>query len=115
MSHTPDPNPSDKQLEVYHYLIAHVSVHGFQPSLEEIGKVFGVTRNAIHGRMKELQRRGYIELPDGNRERSVIFLNIQFEPFMANEAKPEPGAIQAKIEKFIKEGTKTYIDERKTK
>lgn len=111
MSHQPDPNLSEKQLDVYHYIIAHVSVHGFQPNMEEMGKVFGVSRNAIHGRLKELERRGFIELPN-NRERSIVLLNIQFQPFMSKGAKPLPGEVDAKLEKFIREGTRTLIDER---
>ncbi len=88
-----DPNPSEKQLEVLLYIIAHVEVHGYQPSQAELAAHFKVSKNAIQGRLKELDRRGLIELPEG-KERAIILKNVEFRARNVLEEKPEPGRLR---------------------
>jgi len=92
-----DPNPSEKQLEVLRYIIAHIETHGFQPSQSEVAQAIGVTKNAIQGRLKELARRGIIDLPAGNRERAIVLKYIQFRAISTNADKPEPGTLTMRL------------------
>lgn len=88
-----DPNPSEKQLEVLLYIIAHIEVHGCQPSQAELATHFGISKNAVQGRLKELDRRGLIELPEG-KERAIILKNIEFRARNVKEEKPEQGKLR---------------------
>lgn len=86
----PDPNPSEKGLEVLRMIISHVEIHGYQPSQQEMADALGVSKNAIQGRLKELARRNVVSLPDGNRERAVVLHYVRFKAYTSNLEKPSP-------------------------
>lgn len=69
--------PTEKQLEVWLFLVRYVEKHGFQPSLAEMGLHFGVDKRAIHGRLKELEAKGFIKLT--SEARAIILKHVKFE------------------------------------
>jgi SOS-response transcriptional repressor LexA len=77
--------PSEKQMELLDYLIRHIEEHGFQPSYSEMAEHFGVTKNAIQGRLRGLARKGIIELPRRAkvRERAVVLKQVRFKAWPA--------------------------------
>ncbi len=77
----PNPAPSDKQLELYKFLISYIEEHGYQPSQGEMAAHFGVSKNAVGQRLRELARRGLLVLPYGEkaRERSIVLKHIRFK------------------------------------
>lgn len=93
-----DPNPSEKGLEVLRRIIAHVEIHGYQPSQQELADAIGVSKNAVQGRLKELARRGVVTLPEGNRERAIILNHVRFKAYTSSQPKPRPGELEGQIE-----------------
>lgn len=81
MARTPDEYPSEKQLELLRFIIRHVEEHGFQPSQSEMCQEFGITKNAVTERLKNLERHGVIGLPEGNRERAVRLKHVKFRAY----------------------------------
>lgn len=102
MPATPDPNPSEKQLETLTFIIAHVMTHGYQPSQQEMAEHFGVSKGAINGRLKELARRGLIELSDGKVERAIIIPFVEFDVVASKDKKPPAGKLDANMTKLAK-------------
>lgn len=96
----PDPNPSQKGLETLLFIIAHVEIHGFQPSQAEIALHFGVSRNAIQGRLRELARRDIISLPEGSRERAVVLHFVEFTARNTKNEKPNPGHLRQRLKEL---------------
>lgn len=80
----PSAEPSEKQLEVLQYIISHVERWGFQPSQAEIANHFGVTKNAILGRLHELEKRGVVQLNKG-QERAVGLKFVRFTAVVTEE------------------------------
>jgi len=80
MPRTPDAQPSEKQLAVLRYLVAHVSKRGYQPSQEEMAKHFSVTKTAIASRLRGLERHRLVRLPSDGRERAVVLVGVRFTP-----------------------------------
>ncbi len=80
MGRTTSPQPSEEQLEVFRYVISFVQEHGYQPTQAEMAKHFGVTKNAIQSRIRELGRRGFVELTEGEkvRERALKLNHVKF-------------------------------------
>lgn len=91
-----DPNPSEKQLEVLRYIISYVEVNGYQPSQLEMAEHFSISKNAIQGRLRELDRRGLIEMPAG-RERAVILKWVRYRAYSSSEDKPSADELRKKI------------------
>jgi len=92
-----DPNPSEKQLEMLRCIVSFVEVNGYQPSQQEIAAHFGLSKNVIQMRLKELARRGVIEMPAG-RERAVILKWVRYRAYSSSEEKPTIHDLQKKID-----------------
>lgn len=75
----PNPQPSEKHLEVLRFIIGFVEQHGYQPSRLEIAEQFGVTRSAINQRLKQLADRGVIGPLGAEKERAVDLKNVRFK------------------------------------
>lgn len=77
------PQPSETQLDVLRYLIDHIQKHGYQPTQAEMAEHFGVTKNAIQARLKELAKRNIIDMPEGARarERAIGLKHVRFKAF----------------------------------
>ncbi len=80
-----DDDISDKQREVYLYIIHHVEQFGFQPSHREIAEHFGVTKRAISQRLNLLAEKGWVDLSDGNRERAVVLRHVKFRARLSRQ------------------------------
>src|SRR5699024_4473611 len=51
------------QHNTLHLIRAHVSEHGYPPSLRELAQAAGVTPNAVRKHLRALARAGYVALP----------------------------------------------------
>ncbi len=80
--------PSEKQLAVLRYIIAHVERHGFQPNQSEMAVHFGVTQNAISDRLKRLARSGVIDMPEDEkrRERAIRLKHVKFKALLKEKS-----------------------------
>lgn len=72
---------SDKQKEVWLFLVKHVERFGYQPSVREIANALGVDKRAIQDRIARLVEKGVIELPEGGRDRAILLKNVRFQAF----------------------------------
>lgn len=80
---------SEKQSELYVYIVRHVEQYGYQPSKTEMAEHFGVTNKAIGDRILQLANKGYIELPPKHSDRCVRLKHVTFRATLA-EHEPEP-------------------------
>ncbi|MBY0525563.1 MAG: hypothetical protein K2R98_19315 [Gemmataceae bacterium] len=78
-------NPSDKQMEVFRFLIAHIQEHGYQPSIAEMAMHFGVTKRAILDRLQQMESKGFLKT--GRRKDRAI--ELSYVKFQAIMCKPE--------------------------
>ncbi len=78
-SRQPAHLPSDKQMDVFKFIIAFVEENGFQPSQTEIGLHFKVSKNAVTERLKSLERNGVVKLPITARERAIRLKHVKFK------------------------------------
>lgn len=76
-----NPLPSDKQKELYGFLIKYIEEYGYQPTQSEMAEFFKVTKNAIRARLKELEDRKLISMGDGSRERAVKIPHVKFKAY----------------------------------
>src|SRR5881398_721959 len=66
-----------RQREILDYLNEFIAQHGYAPSLEEIGKKFGLSSLAtVHKHLTNLQEKGFIRR-SWNRSRSVELLSAR--------------------------------------
>ena len=81
------PEPSEKQLEVLRFLIEFIEQNGYQPTHGEMAEHFDVSKNAIQGRLKELARRGLVEMPADRKakERAVVIKHVKFRAGFGKE------------------------------
>lgn len=70
---------SQKQAQLYLYLIEFIEKHGFQPTQREMAEHFGVDKKAIADRLRGLQRAGVIQLPGAGLERAIRFPFVRFK------------------------------------
>lgn len=82
-----------KQLELYDFLVRHVEQFGYQPSLKEMGEAFGVTRNAVKDRVKQLVHKGLVALPAVYQDRCLGLPGLRF----AAAHLPAPGGLGARL------------------
>ena len=70
-----------RQREILDYLNEFIQQHGYAPSLEEIGKRFGLSSLAtVHKHLTNLQQKGFIKRA-WNRSRSVeLMATLSGEP-----------------------------------
>jgi DNA-binding MarR family transcriptional regulator len=86
-----NPGPSDKQLETLRYLITFIEDHGYQPTQSEMAIHFDVTKNAIQNRLRELAKRGLVDMPAGEktRERALVIKHVKFRAYYAGSEGEE--------------------------
>lgn len=71
-------NLTDRQNEVYHYIIKCVCDNGFQPSFRDIQKHFGFKSiNAVRSIIISLHKKDLLIL-EGSRNRSLVIKNVKF-------------------------------------
>jgi repressor LexA len=65
---------TDRQKQLFDFIWESARDHGFQPSIREIGKTFGISSpHGITCHLSALTNKGWIETSD-NRSRAIIFL-----------------------------------------
>jgi repressor LexA len=58
-----DKKPTKKQASMLEYIASHISRHGYQPSIREIGDRFKIrSPNGVVSHLKSLERKGVIDL-----------------------------------------------------
>lgn len=71
--------PTDRQLEILHYIIACVD-RGLPPTRKEIGKHFGIaSTNGVQDHLMALARKGYIAV-DPLKSRAIAVLRRPTDP-----------------------------------
>lgn len=63
---------TDRQKEIYDWIVSETRKNRFQPSYSEIAAKFKITKKAVMDRLTAISRRGLIELPKG-QARSIKF------------------------------------------
>ncbi len=79
---------TDRQKEVYSYLVWHVCEYGYQPTIVELAENFGVHLNAIKQILGQLDEKGYIRLPGERAERRIEICGVKFKPVEADYPDP---------------------------
>lgn len=79
-----------KQIIVWEYIIDHVEINGFQPSIQEMAEHFGIDRKALHDRLKELEKKHFIRLPGPNKERCIRLNLVRFKVMYYKPESPQP-------------------------
>ena len=65
---------SERQREIYEWILLKTKKDGFQPSIREIAEEFGIgSPNGVVCHLKGMQRKGYINLGESH-SRSIRFL-----------------------------------------
>ncbi len=83
-----------RQKEVLDFLRRFLRRNGYAPSYEEIRSHFGFrSYNAVAGHLKQLERRGYIRSPWGNRKRALELVETGHEALAI--ALPLAGTVAA--------------------
>lgn len=71
-----------RQREIYQFIIGHVEQHGFQPSLREMMKHFGIgSINGMVCHLQALQTKGLVRLPRGLgvvNARAIRLMGVRF-------------------------------------
>lgn len=75
---------SEKQREVYLFIIGFVERFGFQPTLREIADALGVDKRAIQDRLRLLEEKGLIELSGESRDRAIVLKHVRFKVVYEN-------------------------------
>jgi SOS-response transcriptional repressor LexA len=86
MSRKKQTEVSQKQLELYRFLVHHIEENGYQPSHTEMADAFGVTKRAILDRLRQLEAKGLIEPPEAGRERAIRLKYVRFQAVHARDA-----------------------------
>lgn len=81
----PQTEPTEKQLELWRALIVHVANNGFQPSLNELAEILGISKTATYQRLRRLQNFGLVELSGGEGERCIQLNGVHFSPVFKSE------------------------------
>lgn len=68
---------SDKQLEIFQFIVAHIQDHGYQPSVSEMATHFEVTKRAILDRLKLLEEKGFIR--HTGKDRAIELPHVRFQ------------------------------------
>ncbi len=76
---------TEKQAEVWMFLVNYVEANGYQPSQVEIAEHFGVTKKAIADRLVQLHAKGYIELPERYKDRCIKIMYVKFHAEFLSE------------------------------
>lgn len=59
------------QAKIYEFLVGHIRLRGYPPSVREIGKAIGLqSSSTVHGHLERLERRGYIRR-DPSKTRAI--------------------------------------------
>ena len=83
-----------RQKEVLDFLRRFLRRNGYAPSYEEIRSYFGFrSYNAVAGHLKQLERRGHIRSPWGNRKRALEL--VESRPQVSAIALPLAGTVAA--------------------
>jgi repressor LexA len=69
---------TERQSQVYRYIIKYVEEHGFQPSVRHLCTAFGIgSPNGIHIHLRALAKKGHITL---NKDRKGFAFNkVRFQ------------------------------------
>lgn len=101
-----------KQREVFEFLKAYVTKHGYPPTYREIASHFGFLWSASKGHLKALEKKGFIRLkPSKSRGIEIMDFRIsesQFIPVVGRIKAGEPGLALEEIEFYISVDRKLF-------
>lgn len=76
---------TEKQAEVWKYLVDHVERHGFQPSNREMAEHFGIFPKALSDRLDQLASKGYIQFAGKWQDRCLKLNYVRFHAEFTEE------------------------------
>lgn len=68
---------TERQQEVYDFIVSYIQENLFPPSHSEIGKALFLTRTAVYYHLKNLQKKGLIEIKN-NAPRGIKVNGYEF-------------------------------------
>ena len=68
-----------REREVYEFIVSYIQEHGFSPSLQDIcDGLFYASKQTAHAKLRQLQKKGYIELPIPNGYRAIKVIGMKY-------------------------------------
>lgn len=102
---------TDRQREVYRYILDYISSHQYPPSIREVAAAFSVSVKAAYDHIQALERKGFISyIP--RQSRSIEILNLQDLPDRTGEEilqLPILGIVAAGMPVFAEENYDGYL------
>lgn len=62
---TERPPLTPRQQDIRNWIAGYIDVHGFSPTVREIGSHYGFTTNGVKTHLNALRRKGYVTWVDG--------------------------------------------------
>lgn len=56
---------TDRQRDVFDWIEGYINVHGFSPTVRQIGSHYGFTPNGVKTHLNALRRKGWVTWQDG--------------------------------------------------
>ncbi len=106
------PQPlSDKQLEIYQFILRFTREHGYPPSMREIGPAVDLkSPSTVHFHLKKLEALGYIQKADGKtRAISLPKEAVAEEPDSRIDRVPVVGDVAAGSPILAQENIDEYL------
>lgn len=98
-----------RQAAILDFIRAQLHANGYQPSVREIGREFGINSpNGVCCHLKALERKGYIQLADGRArgivlmERSAVDYLAEGKRLIPSEREDLRGKVQEVIEALLR-------------
>lgn len=70
---------TEKQKELYFYLVLFIEDHGYQPSIEEMAETFEVARKSIQDKITLMEEHGIMRRGQAKHERCVGLRHVGFK------------------------------------
>ena len=98
-----------KQQQIYDYILAFTSEHGYPPSVREIGAAVGLkSPSTVHFHMKGLEEAGVIVKAEG-KTRAISLVNTEPEPEIPANQVPVVGNVAAGSPILAQECIEDYL------
>lgn len=94
-----------RQSEILDVIRGHVRLHGFPPTIRELGALVGIgSTNGVDEHLKAIERKGYIARPRDGRSRAIVLLDTP------READPRLASVLAFIDWLETEGRCSRVE-----
>ena len=88
---------TDRQQQIWNYLVAYVDGHGYPPTVREIGEEVGLASpSTVHAHLANLERAGLLRR-DPTKPRALELIGRERRAAQPGPAQPEPQAVPAAV------------------